>query len=256
MHDTAIKYSEQFSKVYLSHKNNLKILDLGSLDVNGSVKKFFQEKHRYIGMDLVSGKNVDIVMKDPYKIPFEDSSVDVVLSTSCFEHSEMFWLVFNEILRVLKPNGLFYLNAPSNGPYHLHPVDCYRFYPDSGNALIKWANHSGYQNSILLESFIGKKNKDVWNDYIAIFLKDKKFIEEHPQRIIKHENHINEKIKDYDIALYNNISFYNGKIYGSEKVYNQMSKTEDQYFRQIRYPSKTAYNFFKAINKILKYFIK
>jgi SAM-dependent methyltransferase len=71
-----------------------------------------------------------------YKLPFADGSVDVVLSSSCFEHSEFFWLLFLEILRVLRPEGLFYLNAPSNGPFHRYPVDCWRFYPDSGNALV------------------------------------------------------------------------------------------------------------------------
>ena len=30
----------------------------------------------------------------------------------------------------------------------------------------------------MLESFTGKQEKDVWNDYVSIFLKDKKFINE------------------------------------------------------------------------------
>ena len=250
MHDTAKEYLKKFNSFYLLGKNNLKILDLGSFDFNGSAKDIFKDTHNYMGMDIVAGKNVDIVMEDPYKIPLEDASIDVVLSTSCFEHSEMFWLVFNEILRVLKPNGLFYLNAPSNGPYHLHPVDCYRFYPDSGNALIKWANYSGYQNSILLESFIGKKKNDVWNDYVAIFLKDKKFLNDYENRIIEVNKHIEKEIKDFDINLYNNVSFYNGKVYGSQKIYNHITKTEDQFFRQIKYGSKKIYNFYRAINKL------
>ena len=254
MHDTAIKYAKKFHEVYLSNKNNLKILDLGALDVNGSVKDIFKDNHQYIGMDLVGGKNVDVVMDDPYKIPLDDASIDVVLSTSCFEHSEMFWLVFNEILRVLKPNGLFYLNAPSNGPYHLHPVDCYRFYPDSGNALIKWANYSGYQNSILIESFTGKKEDHFWNDYVAIFLKDKNFLNENVKRIVNVDKHIEKNIKDYDISFYNDINFYNGKVYGSKKIYNHVSKTEDQFFRQIKYTSKRTYNLYRAINKFFNFF--
>ena len=46
------------------------------------------------------------MLTDPYHLPFESNSLDVVVSSSCFEHSEMFWLLFLEIMRVLKPEGL------------------------------------------------------------------------------------------------------------------------------------------------------
>src|SRR5690606_22164720 len=92
----------------------------------------------YIGLDFEKAKGVDVLLTDPYTLPFENESVDVVVSSSCFEHSEMFWLVFAEILRILKPNGLVYLNAPSNGVVHRYPVDCWRFYPDAGEALATW----------------------------------------------------------------------------------------------------------------------
>jgi hypothetical protein len=62
--------------------------------------------------------------------------------------------MFIEIQRVLKPEGLFYLNAPSNGTYHRYPVDCWRFYPDSGVALSHWGQKNGY-NTQLIESFVG-----------------------------------------------------------------------------------------------------
>ena len=59
-----------------------------------------------------------IVLEDPYKLPFDSDSVDIVICSSCFEHSEMFWLLFLEVMRILKPTGLFYMNAPSNGAFH------------------------------------------------------------------------------------------------------------------------------------------
>ena len=131
MHISAKKFAKKFLDTYLSNKENLKIIDFGSYNVNGDVREFYLKRHNYIGLDIEKGPNVDILMEDPYKIPLEDNSVDVIISTSTFEHSEMFWLSFNEIMRTLKPNGLFYMNAPSNGPYHAWPVDCYRFYPDA-----------------------------------------------------------------------------------------------------------------------------
>ena len=171
MHETAMKNGEIFFSTYSKYfkNNNVTVLDIGSQNVNGSLKQICPKKFKYIGLDFEDAKGVDIVLQDPYNFPFDDQSVDIVVSSSCFEHSEMFWLTFLEILRILKPNGIFYLNAPSDGHFHRYPVDCWRFYPDSGQALVKWAKKSGY-NPILMESFI--QTGGIWQDYVAIFLKD------------------------------------------------------------------------------------
>ena len=171
MHKTAMMNGENFFSTYSKYykDTNVSVLDIGSQDVNGSLKQICPKEFKYIGLDFEDAKGVDIVLQDPYNFPFDDQSVDIVVSSSCFEHSEMFWLTFLEILRILKPNGIFYLNAPSDGHFHRYPVDCWRFYPDSGQALVKWAKKSGY-NPILMESFI--QTGGIWQDYVAIFLKD------------------------------------------------------------------------------------
>ena len=136
MHVSAKKNGELFFETYVKSLNSVTIVDVGSMDVNGSLKEVIPKNSKYIGVDFAEGKGVDKVLKDPYNLPFENNSVDVVVSSSCLEHSELFWLSFIEIIRILKPNGLFYLNAPSNGAFHRYPVDCWRFYPDSGKALV------------------------------------------------------------------------------------------------------------------------
>jgi SAM-dependent methyltransferase len=184
MHQTAMMNGKLFfdcySKNFIQGKKTT-VIEIGSQDVNGSLKDVCPSYFNYIGVDFVSAKNVDVVLTDPYLLPFESNSIDIVVSSSCLEHSEMFWLVFLEVLRVLKPNGLFYINAPSRGPFHRYPVDCWRFYPDSGNALNKWANRSGF-DSLMLESFIQKNGE--WGDFVAVFLKDAKFINSYPDKII------------------------------------------------------------------------
>jgi hypothetical protein len=42
------------------------------------------------------------------------------------------------MIRVLKPGGLIFLIAPSRGPEHRYPQDCWRFYPDGYRALAKF----------------------------------------------------------------------------------------------------------------------
>jgi SAM-dependent methyltransferase len=212
MHDTAMKHGAAFFNTYLSNAKNLTIVDVGAQDVWGSLRSVAPPNNKYIGVDFVKAKGIDVVITDPYSLPFEDESVDVVVSSSCFEHSEFFWLLFNEILRILKPTGLLYINVPSNGSFHRYPVDCWRFYPDSGVALQNWGKRSGY-NCALLESFVGiRKNKaDVWNDFVAIFVKDEKNSAKYISRIQNAS-----------------IQFANGRLHNSENIVNHIVPTQDQ----------------------------
>jgi SAM-dependent methyltransferase len=148
-----------------------------------------------VGVDFAAGRGVDIVLDDPYALPFESSSIDIVLSSSCFEHAEMFWLVFLEALRILRPSGLFYLNVPSNGDFHRHPVDCWRFYPDSGRALITWAKRNGIA-AALLESFTSTQIGDQWNDFVAVFLKDEGLSGNFPSRILDTKTNYTNGLRD------------------------------------------------------------
>ena len=56
-----------------------KIVDLGAMNVNGSYRQLFPGGD-YFGVDLEPGPGVDVVLSDVYHLPFEDSSVDLVLS--------------------------------------------------------------------------------------------------------------------------------------------------------------------------------
>ncbi len=182
MHDTAMIHGEWFFKTYVKGRS-VTIADIGAQDVNGSLRSVAPAGAKYIGVDFVAGSGVDVVLDDPYSLPFDDNSIDVVVSSSCFEHSEFFWLLFLEILRVLKPDGLLYLNVPSNGVFHRYPVDCWRFYPDSGVALANWGKRNGIDSTVL-ESYTGRQESDLWNDYVCIFLKDQAFAANYRDRVI------------------------------------------------------------------------
>ena len=122
----------------------LAILDVGSADVNGSYREFFDlPPWRYTGLDMAPGKNVDVVPRDPYYWrEVAAASCDVVVSGQAFEHAEFFWDSMREIARALKPEGLCCILAPSAAPEHRHPVDCWRFFPDGFVAL---AQHAGLE---------------------------------------------------------------------------------------------------------------
>jgi len=176
MHYSAYLNAEKFYNKYCSDNIiNKKILDVGSYDVNGTMKPIFK-KGQYIGLDMEEGPNVDIVGVS-HNIPFEKDEFDIVISSSCFEHDDMFWISFQEMCRVLKPGGYMYIQAPSNGPYHGWPGDNWRFYIDSWKALEKWGKKLGYDIE-LIEHYIDETTPHppsegfrLWNDSIGIFRK-------------------------------------------------------------------------------------
>ena len=140
-----------------------KVVDLGAMNVNGSYRELFAPDADYIGVDLEPGPGVDVVLTDVYHLPFADNSVDIILSGQMLEHCGHFWRVFSEISRILKPEGLAFVIAPSSGPVHRYPVDCYRFYPDSYQALADW---SGLR---LVHSWTDERGP--WRDIVGVFQK-------------------------------------------------------------------------------------
>jgi hypothetical protein len=63
--------------------------------------------------------------------------------------------------RVLAADGVMVVIAPSAGPIHSYPVDCYRFYPDSFRALARLSNLE------LVE--LRHDDRGPWNDLIGVF---------------------------------------------------------------------------------------
>ena len=172
MHDTALITGQYFGEIY--GKDNFIVLDLGGLDINGSLRSFFEKLNmKYISVDLDKHPSVDITVKPYEQLPFETGSIDIVVSTSCFEHDPCFWITFKELCRVIKLGGYIYINAPSNGAYHKYPGDNWRFYSDAGQALAFWASKQINGEEIfpvkVLETFHVLPMDDVWIDFVCIF---------------------------------------------------------------------------------------
>lgn len=108
-----------------------KVLDVGSLDVNGTYKPLVTNKGwEYIGLDLIPGKNVDVVADDPFHYPFYDNKFDIVLSGSTMEHVTRIWEWVPELVRILKPEGRLVIVTHWAFPEHKYPIDCWRIMPD------------------------------------------------------------------------------------------------------------------------------
>jgi SAM-dependent methyltransferase len=144
MHDSSILRMQWFVENYASKicQDKVKILDVGSYDVNGSYKPLFSDpKYVYTGMDMESGPNVDLVLTNPYDwSEIETDSYDIVISGQAFEHIEFFWKTMEEMTRVLRQEGLLCIIAPNGFKEHRYPVDCYRFFTDGMVALARYVS--------------------------------------------------------------------------------------------------------------------
>ena len=184
MHDTAFHIGSLAMNIYADLRTD-SILEVGSQAVNGSLRNNALPTTHYVGLDIEEGEGVDIIVEPNKPFPVEDGSFDLVMASSVFEHDPFFWMTFLEMCRATKDGGYIYINAPSNGVVHRYPQDNWRFYPDSGKALAQWAISQGLAVT-LVESFIAKREKDIWNDFVAVFRKGritrklpKVFIHEH-----------------------------------------------------------------------------
>lgn len=169
MHKSAYRHGQLFFSTYW-RSDMKRVLEVGSQNINGSLRDFAPANSEWTGIDFENGVGVDLVIKDSSNLPFVSEYFDVVVCSSVFEHDDFFWLTFNEMVRVLNQNGVLYINAPSNGTFHRFPYDSYRFYPDAGVALLRWGQRECPELH-LLESFIANQDEDVWSDFVAVFAK-------------------------------------------------------------------------------------
>lgn len=104
------------------------IFDIGSKAVKG--KYAFGAPPagaKVVCVDLHPGPGVDLVADahDLHMVP--DGSVDFVTTVSVLEHVRYPQKVVGEILRILRPGGIVYVDVPFIFPYHADPDDFYRF---------------------------------------------------------------------------------------------------------------------------------
>lgn len=100
------RFIQWVRKIRPQYFGDVRVLDIGSQDVNGTNKPIFYKAKEYIGLDLDSGDNVDIVCK-AHEYDEPDESFDTIISTECFEHDMYIEETLKNVVRLLKPHGMF-----------------------------------------------------------------------------------------------------------------------------------------------------
>lgn len=83
--DFVARVSQRFPDAFA----NKKVLEIGSLNINGSVRQFFSGCS-YLGVDLGEGRDVDMICKG-HELPFEKNAFHTVISCECLEHDK-YWI--------------------------------------------------------------------------------------------------------------------------------------------------------------------
>jgi len=119
MHPEAAAFTNFVKSLFPSFFNKpLKVLDVGSGDINGNNRSLFDPASDYTGNDVYAARNVTIISKTA-ALSFPDETFDVIVSTECFEHDPEYTASLQNIVRMLKPGGLFFFSCASTGrPEH------------------------------------------------------------------------------------------------------------------------------------------
>lgn len=124
-HPEQMKYVESLKIIYPRYFNQKKIFEVGSLNINGSLRNFFDDC-QYLGIDIGPGAGVDLVCEGQnYDGP--DNTFDVSCSAECFEHNPYWLETFKNMIRVTKPKGMIFFTCatdgrPEHGTTKSHPV--------------------------------------------------------------------------------------------------------------------------------------
>jgi len=116
-HDQQIKFCLGVKHLFPGMFYESNVLDVGSFDCNGS-NKFLFDSCEFTGIDIADGPGVDAVCPgQEYDAP--DSYFDTIISTECFEHNPFVKETIENIVRMLRPGGLFLFTCATTGrPVH------------------------------------------------------------------------------------------------------------------------------------------
>ncbi len=116
-HQSQMIFCSTVKALFPSYFKNKRVLDIGSLDVNGCNYPLF-DKCSYMGVDLSEGPNVDVVCSG-HELGAPDNHYDVIISTECGEHDKHWKETIKNAMRMLKHGGLFiYTCATTGRPEH------------------------------------------------------------------------------------------------------------------------------------------
>lgn len=114
------QFCERVSNIFPEYFNNVRVLDIGSMDINGNNRAHFKNSD-YTGIDIGEGNNVDVICSGHlFSVSSNSEKFNTVISTECFEHDVYYKeTILNVVENLLLPGGMFLFTCATTGrPEH------------------------------------------------------------------------------------------------------------------------------------------
>lgn len=108
MHQGNRDFLSFVSQKYSHEVSGAAILEIGSMDWNGTARPYFAAAARYVGVDHCAGAAVDIVCQAD-QTAFKPGEFDILICLSVFEHDPEWRQILPHNLRWVKDGGLVIL---------------------------------------------------------------------------------------------------------------------------------------------------
>lgn len=112
-HPQQLEFLEILAKQMPRYFRDAKVLEIGSLNINGSIRQFF-DRCDYIGIDVAEGRDVDLVCQGQ-EFDAPDDSFDHVVSCETMEHNPYWKETFANMIRLCRPGGLVTMACATYG---------------------------------------------------------------------------------------------------------------------------------------------
>lgn len=120
MHKEIAMFIDKVKREYPKFFDNVKVCEMGSMNINGSVRPFFKNCE-YVGIDWRAGPEVDVVC---LAHEFESNEkFDVVISTEMLEHDKYAEMSVLNMVDLLRPGGLLIITCAGQERKE-HNQDC------------------------------------------------------------------------------------------------------------------------------------
>lgn len=132
-----------------------KVLEIGSLNLNGSVRQFYTDCD-YTGLDVGEGRDVDVVCPgEHYGAPA--TSFDMIISCEAMEHNPAWRTTWLNMLRMLKPDGLMIMTCATIGRRQHGTAE---FHP--GDSPLTVGQQQNHYRNLVAEDFAGLASLPAW----------------------------------------------------------------------------------------------
>ena len=120
-HREQIEFCQMIRRSYPGFFIHRKVLDIGSLDINGN-NRFLFRHCQYTGIDIGIGENVDVVC--PVHLYEPGYLFGFIICTETLEHDRHYRLSLKKMFDLLSPEGGLLITCATTGRPQHGTIDC------------------------------------------------------------------------------------------------------------------------------------